>query len=98
MVFVEEDRAIAAACGGRQRKMPRKSRKNYTILPKAGTPILFECWDGSKELVVKRVGRAYFAKIRGSVEHARWGNAKEIREDINHFVESCALPRGKRMW
>jgi len=60
---------------------------------------IFLCRFGAEELVVKRVQPgSWFARIRGQTEHARWGTAQQIREDISHFYEYCSLPHGKRMW
>ncbi len=60
---------------------------------------IFLCRYGGEELVVKRVSPgSWFARIRGTKEHARWGDARQIREDISYFYENCVLPRGKRMW
>lgn len=60
---------------------------------------IFLCRYGGEELVVKRVKPgSWFARIRGTTGHARWGSKEQIREDISYFYENCSLPMGKRMW
>lgn len=58
--------------------------------------IVHLCTYGAEELVVKRIKPGvWFARIRGQKEHARWGNAQQIREDISYFEKYCCLPRAK---
>jgi hypothetical protein len=52
-----------------------------------------------KVLKVKRIRQGtWFAKIVGDKQHARWGDKRQIQEDISTFLRACALPVGKRMW
>ncbi len=52
-----------------------------------------------KKLNVKRVRKTWFLKIAGSREHARWADfKKDACEDVAHFREVGALPRGQRLW
>jgi hypothetical protein len=51
-----------------------------------------------RTLVVKKVDSGtYFLRIRGQ-QHARWGNAKQSKEDIVYFVDTGALPRERFSW
>lgn len=71
---------------------------NWKLDPKVAN--VFLCKYGGEELIVKQVRRGvWFARIRGEKEHARWGDKKQIREDISYFEKNCTLPRAKsRGW
>jgi hypothetical protein len=65
---------------------------NWILKP--GIDNVFYCKYGAEELVVKQVRRGvWFARIRGEKEHARWGDKKQIREDVSYFEKHCCLPR-----
>lgn len=59
----------------------------------------FRCTDEFRRetvLKVKHIRRGvWFAKIVGQPDPTRWGNKRQIREDISHFLATCALPRSR---
>ena len=49
-----------------------------------------------KRAVLKCHGRgSFYLRNEPQTDHARWGDAAQIAEDIAHFAESGALPRGR---
>lgn len=52
-----------------------------------------------KSLLIRKnsSGHDWNAKIVGSAR-VRFGNAREIREDIEYFMQSGALPEARNSW
>jgi hypothetical protein len=70
---------------------------------RAGQRRLFEAWNEferrNEQFQVKKLrgGEYFLAVYRGegiSPPRSRFGNAKEIRQDIKHVCENGVLPRG----
>lgn len=66
-------------------------------LPKKG--VIREIHAHGKVLVVKKTagGKSWFAKVSGQ-RQGRFGNSRETREDICHFLTHGNLPRSGGGW
>ena len=68
------------------------------ILPRrSGQRRIFEAWNETFQVKKLRGGEYFLAVWRGegmAPLRSRFGNAKQIRQDIQHVCETGALPRG----
>jgi hypothetical protein len=70
----------------KQHTLPKKTGESVTYLSLGNT------------LTVRRLNRVdYSAKVKESTR-LRFGNAKEIRQDIAFFLENGILPAAKGGW
>lgn len=69
------------------------------ILPQVKGELLEVSGPSGTRAILKKLRRdVWVLRKLGVNDHCRFGDSSQITEDVNYFLQSGALPRGKREW